>query len=183
MSSNGTDAAQDAAAAGAPINLTSASKHTPGPWHSCRKGECPCMFVWCDDHPVARVECGEWGDEYPNIRIVGESLEAKAEPFIDRIAYGSVAEGTAAANARLISAAPELLEALQACAKWMEETRACGDCGNWEWSEDSEYNKALAAIAKAVGQGGPKGSAEGASVPTPVGGAVSPDPIDGGKVG
>jgi hypothetical protein len=36
---------------------------------------------------------------------------------------------------------------------------------------------------KIVDQGGPKGSAEGASVPTPVGGAVSPDPIDGGEVG
>lgn len=55
------------------------------------------------------------------------------------------------ANARLISAAPDLLEALRACAKWMETTRASGDAGFWDWHEGDEYSRAMAAIAKATG--------------------------------
>jgi len=27
--------------------------HTPGPWHTCRKGECSCFTVMSDNHPVA----------------------------------------------------------------------------------------------------------------------------------
>lgn len=56
------------------------------------------------------------------------------------------------ANARLISAAPELLEALETAAEWMESLRASGDAGYWNWSEGDQYSKALAAIAKAKGE-------------------------------
>jgi hypothetical protein len=55
------------------------------------------------------------------------------------------------ANARLIAAAPDLLEALNNCLKWMESMRASGDSGNWEWKED-EYTKGVAVLAKATGE-------------------------------
>mgnify|MGYP001612566934 FL=1 len=70
--------------------------HTPGPWRACHNGECTCGQIWSisADHPVATAIIGEWGD----------NLCGKAE---DRMVYGSVSAGTAAANARLIAAAPE----------------------------------------------------------------------------
>ena len=41
----------------------------------------------------------------------------------------------------------ELLSALTACLDWMEQLRASGDAGNWEW-EDDEYTKGRATEAK-----------------------------------
>jgi hypothetical protein len=41
----------------------------------------------------------------------------------------------------------ELLSALSACLDWMEELRASGDAGNWEWGDD-EYIKGRAIEAK-----------------------------------
>jgi len=85
-----------------------------GPWHACHNGECSCKQIWCDDYPVAHVTSGEWGDEYPSIRLIGDSsLELKAEPYMKQITYGKVGEETARDNARLIAAAPDMLEALQ----------------------------------------------------------------------
>jgi hypothetical protein len=92
-----------------------ATKFSRGPWGTCHLGKCKCKQVWTvpGDHPVATVEAGEWGDEYPSLRITGDSLDQKVEPFIDMIAYGEIDEETAIANARLIAAAPELYEALE----------------------------------------------------------------------
>lgn len=86
--------------------------HTPGPWRACNNGECSCKVVGWKDHPVAKVFSGEWGDEFPSIRLVGGSLELKAEPYMERFAYGTIPEDEAKANARLISAAPDMREAL-----------------------------------------------------------------------
>ena len=41
----------------------------------------------------------------------------------------------------------ELLSALVACLDWMEQLRASGDAGNWEW-EDDAYTKGRAIEAK-----------------------------------
>jgi hypothetical protein len=41
----------------------------------------------------------------------------------------------------------ELLAALSACLDWMEQLRASGDAGKWEW-EDDEYTKGRATEAK-----------------------------------
>ena len=93
--------------------------HTPGPWGVCGKGRCSCKQVWCGDHPVADVECGEWGDSYPAIRLVKHptNIGFMAEAYMERISYGEISEETAEANAHLIAAAPKLLEALKTIAE------------------------------------------------------------------
>lgn len=68
-------------------------------------------MVSCKYYPIATVECGEWGDEYPSIRLIGGSLDRKAEAYMDRIGYGKIPEDVARANAFLISAAPDLYTA------------------------------------------------------------------------
>ena len=45
----------------------------------------------------------------------------------------------------------DLLNALRDCAAWMEDLRASGDAGNWDWEAD-EYTRAMDAIAKATGE-------------------------------
>ena len=85
-------------------------KHTPGPWHACGNGKCACKLVWSPDYPVAKVECGKWGDDYVSMRLTGESLQLKAEPFMDQITYGEISEDVAEANSLLIAVAPDYHE-------------------------------------------------------------------------
>lgn len=91
----------------------SEAKHTPGPWSHHVDIACKCGGIGSKNHPVAKVYAGEWGDEYPAIRLVGGSLERQYEAYIERIAYGEIPQAEADANAALISAAPDLLEALK----------------------------------------------------------------------
>ena len=44
-----------------------------------------------------------------------------------------------------------LVEAATALADWAEQGRACGDWGNWDWSEGDEYSRTRAALAKLKG--------------------------------
>ena len=69
--------------------------------------------IACADHPIADVTCGEWGDSYPSIRLTGSSMNRTAEAFMDGMPYGEVPREEAEANARLIRAAPKMLEALE----------------------------------------------------------------------
>ena len=94
--------------------------HSPGPWEACRDGECSCGFIWSipADHPVAKVESGEWGDDYPAIRITpaergltGTSFEVDA--YMEQIAYGRIDPETAQQNAKLIALSPDMLKLLQ----------------------------------------------------------------------
>lgn len=98
------------------------TNHTPTPWKLCNAGECPCLTISCPDHPIAKVESGEWGDEYPAMRQVGASLENKYEAYMERIAYGSIDRETARANAELIVKAVNNHDAL---VKALEEIANC----------------------------------------------------------
>lgn len=99
-------------------------KFSSGPWHACGKGDCCCKQVWCNDHPVAEVTSGEWGDNFPSIRLVGPSLDLKAEAFMDQITYGEISEATATANARLIAMAPEMYDYISIRAEAGDKTAA-----------------------------------------------------------
>jgi hypothetical protein len=54
------------------------------------------------------------------------------------------------ANAKLIAAAPELLEALQAMMCVYKEIADSGDCGWWEAEEQENYKYAMSIINKAL---------------------------------
>ena len=88
MSSNGTDAAQDAAAAGAPLVLTPAHKHTPGPWKII--------------YAIIGIEKEMW----PNAIIANQTV-------CDFSWLGGYDLATQQANAALVAAAPDLLDALK----------------------------------------------------------------------
>lgn len=86
---------------------------TPGPWHSCADDGCKCPTVLCDNYPIAEVVKGQWGDEYPSVRLVGNtSLDMKAEAYMERITYGEVPESEALANRAFIREAPTDIAAL-----------------------------------------------------------------------
>ena len=121
---------------------------TKGPWHACNKGECPCKQVWSNDYPVAEVVSGKWGDDYPAIRLVGESsIGQKAEAYMEQITYGEVSEELAEANARLIAASPDLLEACEAALGYFKAVAI-----KYSSPEEIDLAKTLqVAIAKARG--------------------------------
>ncbi len=87
-------------------------------WHACDDGECPCKQIWADDYPVATVSVGKWGNDFPAIRLVGNSSwEMKAEAYMEQITYGEISEEIAAANIRLIAQAPRMAELLKRMVK------------------------------------------------------------------
>ena len=90
------------------------SKHTPGPWN-----------VGHEDENTGEIE-----------------VISDGRPYVCLVLPGAIDEVTPA-NARLIAAAPELLEALQVAELALRERglRACG-----------EYKQIEAAIAKATGE-------------------------------
>jgi hypothetical protein len=59
---------------------------------------------------------------------------------------------TAEANARLIAAAPELLEALNKIISRHSELVCSGDCGFWDVEDEEKMKLARSAIAKAEGR-------------------------------
>jgi len=78
-------------------------KHTPLPWQACNDGKCSCKQIWCSDYPIAVVNSGDWGDDYPSIRIVGDSsLDLKAEAYMEQCTYGHIPEEEAEANIQFI---------------------------------------------------------------------------------
>lgn len=85
---------------------------TPGPWSSCPDDGCKCRMVSCADYPVAEVTKGAWGDDYPSVRLVGNSLDLKAEAYMEQITYGEVSEEQFIANRRFIREAPADIAAL-----------------------------------------------------------------------
>ena len=93
------------------------ARHTPGPWKAVEAAYNPPGWLWVQNGPGALL-----ADVHQNVNI---PLDARN------------------ANARLMAAAPELLEALQEII-----TAADGE----GWSQlDAGFTKARAAVAKALG--------------------------------
>ena len=101
------------------------TKHTPGPWGTLPE-EC--------DKPYIRVRGTVLGRRYKVANVI--------TPIYDGV-HEREAEETRA-NARLIAAAPDLLEALQTIAGHLDDTAACN-------SDKAMASTARAAIAKATG--------------------------------
>lgn len=113
-------------------------KHSSLPWSACHNGDCTCKQIWSkpDDHPVATVIAGDWGDTYPSLKIApGEgAIGAKIViPYLEQITYGNVPEERAAANIRYIVTAcnyhERLLKAVKDLKAWItfntQDTPAC----------------------------------------------------------
>ncbi len=123
------------------------SKHTPGPWdawiHKSKfwitgPAAADCM------NAINAVRDEPYCVGGSAIQIASESMEAPA------IAFGDNKE-TAEANARLIAAAPELLDALQDCLKFLENDLFSEKAPFFAQIAQPEIRKAHAAIDKANG--------------------------------
>ena len=93
------------------------ARHTPGPWKAVEAAYNPPGWLWVQNGPGALL-----ADVHQNVNI---PLDARN------------------ANARLMAAAPELLEALQ-------EIITAADEEGWN-QLDAGFTKARAAVAKALG--------------------------------
>lgn len=107
--------------------MTEKATHTPGNW-STSKGSLT-GAVWSGNELIASV--------YPN---APEDWDGRSE-------FHRVDEMRA--NARLIAAAPDLLEALKALFEDYKNLADSGDAGNWKLENLEVGKRALAAIAKA----------------------------------
>ena len=106
------------------------SKHTPGPWYAeaQRQSGTGAFLGWIIEHSSGRVG-------WESTAFKSTNREAAADDPVRE------------ANARLIAAAPDLLDALQACQKTLLAIchPQCKD------DPDSPVNLAAIAIAKATG--------------------------------
>ncbi len=103
------------------------AEHTPGPW-----------YIGLED---------EYADGVPGIEIMfGKCPSAECELIAYISGNGDDLELTARDrhNARLIAAAPEMLEALINIIGWVDES--------WSGSTKKDVEQALAVIAKAKGE-------------------------------
>lgn len=100
------------------------AKHTPGPWSA------------------RQTRLGSWRIEGP--RLASSSHRLSPIVLADVLSHGQLPPGETVANARLIAAAPELLEALQKVSDVYD-----GPGNNLEWFK--AIQQARAAIAKATG--------------------------------
>lgn len=97
-------------------------KHTPGPWR---------LFMTTDGRKLIGI---------------GEST---GEGIADH-GFGTWRSGEEQlANARLIAAAPDLLEALKTCLSTYVDLANSGDAGFWDPEKEAHVQAARAAIAKA----------------------------------
>lgn len=123
--------------------------HTPGPWSVCgdERGGCKCNTIMSENHPIATFERGEWGNEWPSLRVVGGSLDRTAEPYMEFDAMGEIPDAEALANARLIAAAPVMRATLIAALAFLESHRS--EFVRPE-APDNGYDHRIAAIRNAL---------------------------------
>ena len=99
---------------------------SPLPWHACTCGKCGMVSNQTD--LVATATRGNWGDDYPDLRRVGGSIEGKFETFMNQITYGNVPPEIGNANAKYIEQAcnnyPLALDALLDVTKKLEKAQA-----------------------------------------------------------
>lgn len=146
-------------------DCTNTQAHTPGPWniHFWENGEVTMSHGFNDG--IWRFSGDSVKDRYFNICADKKQLPSSntygsfegCHVCNIEIAYGDEAYIEATANARLIAAAPELLDALKTCFPFMhdleydnQEDRSVGMYKDLELS--AAFKKMKAALAKATGK-------------------------------
>jgi len=131
-----TDAVNDLVKAFAEQTKDGGPSFTPGPWElvtvqtSC--GIC---------HKIGPFPSKREGDSARHACL-----------YADYPSKGNPADDELEANARLISAAPDMYEALKALTDLYIELANSGDCGFWDPEKQPEIISAHAALAKAEGK-------------------------------
>lgn len=118
------------------------AEHSPGPWHVSDHYDAPGAIIAADGYPVAEVEDTSILEGWDQLREpkdrrkrLGHWSHSPGEAYIER------SDVEVLANARLIAAAPDLLEACTRAAEWLMRFGAGPE--NVAWLH--------AAIAKATG--------------------------------
>ena len=114
------------------------TEHTPGPWE----------YVPATVHHGPYVT-SEFGSTICDCYVMSDPSSASVLNGGQSRPIAHMAE-MADPNARLVAAAPELLEALNAMLDRYTDLVNCGDCGNWDPETEEPVIAARAAIAKAV---------------------------------
>ena len=112
-------------------------KHTPGPWEVVNGCDVFSGLGATNRNGVACDSDDGWH--------IADCANGKT--FIDGELVGDLEYSEQAANAKLISAAPDLLEALQAALEWIDNA-----AHGVESYEDEVMESGRAAIAKALGE-------------------------------
>jgi len=111
----------------------SEAKFTPGPWKAEKRDGDEWWFGGKDGAEIVIFRDSE-AHHYGNVAVLGARLSTV---------------GKADADAQLISAAPDLFEALHAmCEMWVSVCKSQG----WEPEHLAQYGQARAALAKALGE-------------------------------
>ncbi len=116
-------------------------KHTPGPWHACCADKVP-HYVF--DQSAEKTICQP---------LYNDPAHGKYEPACDTLTVEEMR-----ANALLIAASPDLLEALEQCLQTLVDSQKVGPLAldtargrmKWVMSAKKTADMARAAIAKAT---------------------------------
>lgn len=110
------------------------AQHTPGPWTaSMQRSRCGKYLGWIVEHSNGRIGWSSYATAVPN--------EGEGPPY-----------EIGGANARLIAAAPELLEALTWALTKLPLPAARSRDNTTRYAYCEMHDKARAALAKATGQ-------------------------------
>jgi hypothetical protein len=116
------------------------------------------MMLWANNNPIAEIISGDWGDEVPVIKVVGDDgpgsctgeLKLKAE--MSMLAYGSISKECAKANALFIVRACNNHDYLLECLQTIEtasQVTCDGDQIDWRRLVHNMGELARTAITKA----------------------------------
>lgn len=140
------------------------AKHTPGPWRweVNRKSKVINLVGGHPQFDKTVMDFERWGMGGASPRFALQFGDAHImtrlcdnpdwiKPFSGRSHHADWCAGVAHPDARLIEAAPELLESLEETLQRYLSLVASGDAGHWDPYQEAFVIKAEAAIAKARG--------------------------------
>lgn len=106
-------------------------KTTESKWVACGGGDCSCATIWDREHdvPILKAYRGEWGDEYPVIKVEIDGLDrpdnARISAVMETMAYGYIDPKFSVKIVKQVTALPELVEATE---KTIADIRLFANC-------------------------------------------------------